>query len=222
MSLSPAKIPALLPSTLLITAALLMSTALRAEVYVLDYDRETTLSKQNERALRAQSQYLDRVFGSSSNEITRRQFDSGSLHGHLDSLTSEVISEPFRVLLRFNSHIVGLEKEDLISNNAVIEAIDGSGTLFSLRVVPDPYSVGDINVQLRELSVTDIVGNLNEDPSNILLRSSPISLDTASFIAESRVGDRTVDYQPIRVQPREVNPNEFGFRVLSSRQSATR
>ena len=222
MSLSLAKIPVLLPPTLLIAAALLINTALSAEVYVLDYDRETTLSKQNERALRAQSQYLDRVFGESSNEITRRQFDSGSIHGHLNSLTSEVVSEPFQVLLRFNSHIVGLEKEDLISNNAVIEAIDGSGTLFSLRVVPDPYSVGDINVQLRELSVTDIIGNLNEDPSNIFLRSSPSSVEAASFIAESQVGDRTVDYQPIRLQPREVNPNEFGFRVLSSRPAATR
>ena len=201
-------------------ALFLLSTATVAEVYVLEFGPAESRSQRAERELRAQSRYLSEIFRADENTISENATAHDGLWGYIDSLAPDVVDGPFNVLLRFNNYVVEVDEEDLISNNASIRAITGGGTLFSLSVVPEPYSVGDINIQLRSKSVTDIAGNINMDASNILLRSSTRSLNELSFLSEARVGERDVDYQPVRLQPREINPNEFGFRVLAPPVSA--
>ena len=205
---------------LIICALLLVSTAAVAEVYILEFGPTESRSQRAERELRAQSQHLSDIFQADASTISENAAAHDGLWGYVDSLAPDVVDGPFNVLLRFNNYVVEVDEEDLISNNAYISAITGSGILFSLTVVPEPYSVGDINIQLRSKSVTDIAGNINLEASNILLRSSTSSLNELNFLAEARVSERDVDYQPVRLQPREINPNEFGFRVLAPPVSA--
>ena len=205
---------------LAIFTLLLISTAAVAEVYVLEFGPTESRSQRAERELRAQSRHLSAIFQADENTISENATAHDGLWGYITSLAPDVVDGPFNVLLKFNNYVVELDKEDLISNNATISAITGGGTLFSLVVVPEPYSVGDINIQLRSKSVTDIAGNINLEASNILLRSSTRSVNELNFLAEARVSERDVDYQPVRLQPREINPNEFGFRVLAPPVSA--
>ena len=187
-----------------------------SEVYVIEFGPNESRSQRAERELRAQSRHLSEIFQVDESTIAQNATAHGGLWGYIESLAPDVVDGPFKALIRFNNYVVELEVEDLISNNASISSITGGGTLFALVVVPEPYSVGDINIQLRSKSVTDIAGNINMDASNILLRSSTRSVNELNFLAEARVSEREVDYQPVRIQPREINPNELGFRVLES------
>ena len=197
-------------------ALLLLSTAtsLMAEVYVIDFDRSRSEVNREELLLQQQSRHLSKIFAIDSDRIARNASLSDGLAGYVDSLAPQVVDKPFKVLLRFNNYVMNLTQDDLVSNNARIQQIIGSGTLFSLLLVPEAYSIGDITLQLRGQSVVDIAGNVNQEPSNILLRSSIGSLRELNFIADGEVDQRQVDYAPVRVEPREVDLAEFGFRVL--------
>ena len=197
-------------------AASLIAVETSAEVFVRNFTVSQESALRAERELRDQSRYLSRIYKIDSSRIAEHAGAYDQLWGYLSSLAPQVTDEPFKVLLRFNNYVVNLERDDLISNNAHIQAIIGSGTLFSVLLVPSKYSVGDINLQLREQSVVDIVGNVNSEASNVLLRSSSNSLGESNFLAENEVDQRQVEYQPVLVQPREVSPEEFGFRVLGS------
>ncbi|MGJ8653423.1 MAG: Ig-like domain-containing protein [Opitutaceae bacterium] len=77
--------------------------------------------------------------------------------------------QPYSVYINFTEPVTGLELNDFLITNGMLSKLSGSGASYSILVTP--FSSGDVTLNLAEDSVTDLNDNLQNPPSNVLVRA---------------------------------------------------
>jgi len=100
-----------------------------------------------------------------ASNILTRSYDSVGPGVSLSSATAEVVNAPISVLLELSEPTANLEAEDIVVENALAEAFNGSGDSYSFMLIP--LAQGPFTVVVAAGVCSDALGNPNRSSGTL-------------------------------------------------------